>query len=114
MALLKKYGLRLVYTMISILLSLLVVTTLYYFDIINGSVYKILKIIIILLNIFISSLILGRKAANKGFLEGIKLALIIIPIFIILALLTKEVFKVRVVLYYFIFPLWKLTQIVCS
>lgn len=102
MAFLKKYGLRLAYTMISILFSLLVVTVLYYFDFINGTVYKVLKIIIVLLNIFISSFILGKKASNKGFLEGIKLALIVIPIFIVLALLTKEALKIRVILYYFI------------
>lgn len=99
---LKKYGLRLIYTIMSILLSLLVVTTFYYFDLINGTTYSILKIIIILLNIFISSFILGKKAINKGYLEGIKLAVIIIPIFIILALITKEVFKLRVILYYLI------------
>lgn len=102
MSYLKKYGLRLIYTIISILLSLFLITTLYYFNIINGTTYSILKIVIILLNIFISSFILGKKATSKGFLEGIKLSVIIIPIFIILALLTNEVLKLRVIIYYII------------
>lgn len=102
MAYLKKYGLRLIYTILFIILSLLLVTCLYYFNIISSNTYKFLKIIIILANIFISSFILGRKAINKGYLEGIKLAVIIIPIFIILTIITKETLKLKVILYYLI------------
>ncbi len=105
MTYLKKYGLRLLYTIISILLCLLFVTTLYYFDLINNNTYKVLKIIIILLNIFISSFILGKKAENKGYLEGLKLAIIVIPVFFILAILTKEALKLKILLYYFIITL---------
>lgn len=106
---LKKYGLRLLYTIISILLSLLLATTLYYFNIIGQNTYKVLKIIIILLNIFISSFILGKSAENKGYLEGIKLAVIVIPIFLILTILTNEVFKLRSLLYYTIITITSIT-----
>lgn len=109
MTYLKNYGLRLLYTIISILLSLLLATTLYYFNIINQNTYKVLKIIIILLNIFISSFILGKKADNKGYLEGIKLAIIIIPIFLILTILINETFKLRSLLYYTIITITSIT-----
>ena len=102
MTYIKKYGLRLIYTIISILISLLLVTCLYYFNIIGNNTYKFLKIIIILFNIFISSFILGKNSISKGYLEGIKLAIIIIPIFFILTLITNEVFNLRSLLYYLI------------
>lgn len=99
---LKIYGLRLTYTIASILLSLLFITILYYFNIIGGTTYKILKIILLLLNIFISSFILGKTANNKGFLEGIKFATIIIPIFLILTLLTNQTLQIKMIIYYLI------------
>lgn len=99
---LKIYGLRLTYTIASILLSLLFITILYYFNIIGGTTYKILKIILLLLNIFISSFILGKTANNKGFLEGIKFATIIIPTFLILTLLTNQTLQIKVIIYYLI------------
>ena len=102
MSYLKKYGLRLLYTIISILLSLLLVTSLYYFNIISNNTYKFLKIIIILINIFISSFLLGKKSIKKGYLEGIKLAIIIIPIFFILTLLVNETFNLKNIIYYLI------------
>ena len=75
MTYIKKYGLRLLYTILSLLISILFLTTLYHYNLINQTTYNILKIIIILTNIFISSFILGQKTKIKGYLEGIKLYL---------------------------------------
>lgn len=102
MTYLKKYGLRLAYTIVSILISILLLTALYYFNIIGANTYKILKVAVILINIFISSFILGGKVSSKGYLEGVKLAGIIIPIFFILSILTSQVIKLRIILYYLI------------
>ena len=102
MTYIKKYGNRLLFTTISILLSLLAITLLYYFNIIGQNTNKVLKIIAILINIFISSFILGKNTIKKGYLEGIKLALIIIPIFIIISLLTSSKIEIKAILYYMI------------
>ncbi len=102
MTYLKKYGKRLLFTMISILLSLLAITLLYYFNIIGQNTNKALKIITIIINIFISSFILGKNALKKGYLEGIKLSLIIIPLFIIIALITSSKLEIKAILYYII------------
>lgn len=102
MTYLKKYGLRLIYTILFILLSLLLITILYYYNLINQNTYKILKIIVILLNIFISSFILGKKTSNKGYLEGAKFSLIIISLLIILTIILNLTFKPSIILYYFI------------
>ncbi len=96
-----KYGKRLLFTMLSIILSLLALTALYYFNIISPTTNKVLKIIIILINIFISSFILGKTTDKNGYLEGIKLALIIIPIFIIFSLITSSL-SLKVIIYYLI------------
>ncbi len=102
MTYLKKYGLRLLYTIISILVSILIITTLYYFNIISSATYNILKIVVLLINIFISSFILGKKANNRGYLEGIKLSIMIISILIILSLILNLSLKPRVIIYYLI------------
>lgn len=98
----KKYGLRFLYTIISITISLFLLTTLYYFNLISSNIYQILKIIIIILNIFISGFLLGKQTANKGYLEGIKLTLILIPFCLLTSLLTSQPLHIKVLLYYFI------------
>ena len=71
MSYLKKYGLRLFYNILEILLLILFMTTLYYFNIIGDKLYSFSKLIILLSSIFINSFILGRNTNNKGYLEGI-------------------------------------------
>ena len=102
MTYLKKYGKRLIFTITSIIISLFLLTILYYFNIIGPNLNKVLKIVIILLNIFISSFILGKNTISKGYLEGIKFALIIIPIFIFISLITHSKLELKVILYYII------------
>lgn len=102
MTYIKRYGKRLIFTMISIIISLFIVSLLYYFNLISPNINKILKIIIILVNIFISSFILGKSTTSKGYLEGIKLALILIPTFILTSLITSSPLKLKVLIYYII------------
>ncbi len=102
MTYLKLYGKTFLYTILSLLISLLFITLFYYFNFINENIYKILKLLILIINIFISSFLLGKKASSKGYLEGIKLSTLIIIFFFILTLLFNEPFKFRIILYYFI------------
>ncbi len=102
MAYLKKYGLRLLYTFIFIIIALVIMTTLYYFNIIGNGLHKVLKIVIVILSIFINSFILGKNAKERGYLEGSKLSFLVIVTFLILSLLTKQPLKVRHLLYYVI------------
>ncbi len=102
MANLKKYAFRLGYTLIALFLSLLVIITLYYFNLINQNIYKILKIIILIINIFISGFLLGKQAKSKGYLEGIKLSSMIIILFLGITFLANEPIKLTVIVYYLI------------
>ena len=97
----KKYLIHLGTTIISILILLLLLTTLYYFNIINETTYNILKIIILLISIFFNCLFLGKKAKNKGYLEGIKLSLILIVISLIPTIILSK-FTLPILIYYVI------------
>ena len=98
---LKKYGLRLLITLISILLFTTIITTLYYFNLINPTTYNILKIVFLLAILLINSFILGKNAKSKGYLEGMKLSLLLIIIFTVITLLNSS-FELKVLLYYLI------------
>lgn len=99
---LKKYGKRFLWTITSIIISITILTTLYYFNIINPTIYNYLKVFILLLNIFISSYILGKQTEKYGYFEGMKFALIMIIFFLIITLLTNVEIKSRLLLYYLI------------
>ena len=99
MGIIKKYSFHFLYTIISIIICLLIITTLYYFNIVSSNIYQVLKLTILLINISISGIILGKKAINKGYLEGIKLGSFFIILFFILTLLTKQEVNLRILLY---------------
>ena len=96
---LKKYGFHLLITFSSLIIFLLLTTTLYYFNIISPTTYNILKIITLLLTILINSFLLGRRSISKGYLEGLKLSIMLIVIFLILTLLLTKTFSLKYLLY---------------
>lgn len=95
----KKYSFRFLYTLMGIVISLLLITTLYHFNLISSNIYQALKFVLLLANILISGIILGKKTTSKGYLEGIKLGLFLIILFTLLTLLTGESLKLRILLY---------------
>lgn len=99
MEIIKKYSLRFLYTILGITISLLLITILYHFNIISSNVYQILKLIMLLGNILISGIILGKKTTSKGYLEGIKLGMFLVILFTLLTLLTNGNLKLRILLY---------------
>lgn len=99
MEIIKTYSLRFIFTILSIIICLLLITTLYHFDIISSNIYQLLKLIILLGNILISGIILGKKANSKGYLEGIKLGIFIIILFTITTLIFGQELKLRLLLY---------------
>ena len=60
-----------------------------------------IKFIIPLISILFSSFKLGKMSLKKGYLEGIKLACVIIVLFSIIVLLFDK-FRIRSIIYYFI------------
>lgn len=99
MTYIKKYGLRLIYTIILIIILIGILTIFYYYDLINTSTYNVLKLIILLISIFLNSFILGKNVKEKGYLEGIKFGLIIIILLLIPTIIMKQL-KIKLIIYY--------------
>lgn len=84
---LKKLGFSYLYTNASILLCILLITILSIINFISSKSASILELISIILCLFINSFLLGKKASNKGYLEGLKLGSSISITYLILSVL---------------------------
>ena len=84
-----------------ITLTTLITNNLSYFNLIKENTKEFINTFSILLIIFVICFINGKKINNKGYLEGIKIGLIIDLIFIVIRLLLKR----KITLYKFIFYL---------
>ena len=85
-----------------ILLTLNILISIFsYFEIIDLNITKIFMIISMLLSGLISGIYLGLNSNNKGYLEGIKLSLIILIIFTFFNLLLRN-FNCITIIYYII------------
>ena len=98
---LKKYLKSFIWFIIPLFLIILIINILYYFDIVDNNLVKYLKIIAILIPSFLSGLIRGYNSQNKGYINGIKLSLIIIIIFFVFSLILKS-FNLFDLIYYII------------
>lgn len=95
----KKYLFHFLFTTIIFIIFFVLLTTLYHFNIISNNIYQIGKLLILLFLVLISSIILGKKASNRGYLEGLKLGIFVITLFFIMILLTNSEIKIRLILY---------------
>ena len=73
---LKKYITSILIIIISLLALMLLLTLLSYFDLISNKAYSILEILFIIITMFISGFITGKKSTSKGYLEGLKVGII--------------------------------------
>ena len=98
---LKKFGLSLVYIIGITLVSTFLITLLNYFNIISGTTLTISKILILVISLFIGGVVTGRRSSKKGWLEGLKLALIFLVIIILFNYLgLGNTPKIKNILYY--------------
>lgn len=98
----KNYIKPLLYIFGIILISVFVLTILNYFNIIKGNLLNIFKLIIPLISFFIGGIMIGRRSEQKGWINGIKLSLLTILIFIILSLIFKIEINFKNIFYYLI------------
>lgn len=100
---LKKIGIALGISLAFLFLSTLLISTLYYFNIIGSNLFTIMELIIPLLSFLIGGIIIGRKSKNKGWLEGLKLGLILAILLLLISFLGFEMkFGVQTIIYYLI------------
>lgn len=98
----KKYIKSLSFTFLSIIILTFLITILNYIGLASGLFFSILKLIVPIISIFIGGLIIGVNSNEKGWLNGLKVGIIIILIFTILIFILKENLSLKLVIYYLI------------
>lgn len=96
---LKKILKSFLYGISSIIILTFIITTLNYFDIINGKLLSISKIIIPLLSLGLSGYIIGKNTNKNGWLEGLKIGLIITLLIMIYNLIFDTLTQKDVIFY---------------
>ena len=96
-----KYLKGLLFFLVPFLVLTLLITILYYFDILNNQIIKYFKIVIVILSCLLGGFIIGRNSTSKGYLNGIKLSGIIIVTLLIFNLILGG-FKWYHLVYYLI------------
>ena len=99
MSYLKRLGKILLSTFISIVALGFLLNVLYYFDIIEGNIYNIMKMVIVLICLFVNSFLLGKGSLKHGIVEGLKLGAIFLLVMIILKTITNSPFDIRTIIY---------------
>lgn len=94
---LKKYLKSYLYLFLSIIILTIIMTTLNYFIPFQT---KLIKIIIPIISILLSTIILGKNTKSKAYLEGIKFTSIYIIISIIFSIITKNPFTYKLIICY--------------
>lgn len=98
-----KYGKSFLITILPVLIIGLLLSTLYYFDILGKGFITYSKLILPILSFLAGGIYLGTKAEEKGWLEGIKIGGIIIILLLLLRYLAfHETFSFKTILYYLI------------
>lgn len=99
----KTYLKYLFISIIFLLIGLLFISTLYYFDILGSKFTTYFRMIYLLLVIFITSYKLGKITEKNGYLTGIKIGLLYILVFVLIGVLIfSPKIHLRVIIYYLI------------
>lgn len=91
-------GIWLIVTLFLIFLN----TLLNYFDVYNYNTYVVISFIIIIIASLISGFYTGIKSSKKGWLEGIKIGLIVVFVSLIINLFTGFIFNIKTIIFYLV------------
>lgn len=96
-----KYLKSILYIFISIILFSILIGTLSYFNILNNSFVRIFEYVAISISTLIGGFYIGKNSNQKGFLEGIKIGIImIIILFIFNYLAFDNGFNLSIIFFY--------------
>ena len=98
-----KYFKAFIITLFSILVLNLFVSILYYFNIFNNKELNYTNLIITSISMLIGGIYIGNRTNKKGYLEGLKVGIISIIIFLIISYLAfDKVINIKNIIFYFI------------
>ena len=97
----KKYLYALGYFFILFLVFTLFITILDYFILLSQPIISFLKLLLLIFDMFFAGFYVGRRSIRKGYIEGVKIGVIIIFIFFVFSLFLFK-FEIRTILYYVI------------
>ena len=89
------------YFLIPLFTLLLISSIFYYFDLLSNDTFRYLKLIILIISCFLGVFKIGKLSFQKGYLNGIILGSIIVLLFFLITLITKN-FKLYNIIYYLI------------
>lgn len=91
------------YFVLIIIVLATILTIFNYYDIITNKLFKVIKVLIPAFALFIGGYKVGKNANKRGYIEGIKLSLIIILILFMFSYLGFNAsFNISLILYYII------------
>lgn len=91
-----------IYILLFTLISSFLLTALNYINLLPNNIFKIIKILIMIILFFISGFFAGKISIKKGWLSGLEIGSILLIIIIILDLILKINFNYKVIIYYII------------
>ena len=97
----KKYFKSILIIFILLILFSIIINSLYYFDIIQNNTTKFIKMFLSIITYFIGGIYIGKNSQNKGYINGLKLSLIIVTILIILGIIFNNI-NINRIIYYLI------------
>lgn len=99
----KNYLIAIGYFLLVVAVFAIILTIFNYYDIVTNKLFKVIKVLIPSLALFIGGYKVGNNANKKGYIEGIKLSLIVIVILFIFSYLGFNAsFSISLILYYII------------
>ncbi len=98
----KKFIKPILYSLIFFLTSILILTIINYFSIVPQNILNILKIGNIVITFFISGYMIGKASLKKGWLNGISSGGILLLFVIIISIIFRVKFNIKLIPYYII------------
>lgn len=77
----------------------IIINILYYLDVINNNTTKYIKLLLSIITFFIGGVFIGKNSPSKGYINGLKLSLIMIVFFIIMGIIFGNLKLFRIVYY---------------
>lgn len=99
----KNYLIAIGYFLLVVAVFAIILTIFNYYDIVTNKLFKVIKVLIPSLALFIGGYKVGNNANKKGYVEGIKLSLIVIVLLFMFSYLGFNAsFSISLILYYII------------